>query len=124
MQSEIAKGENPAVTNFVGASAAPSHTPAARPQMTPSLWSEKAFFVCTASPAVGLAFQSSIFPGKEDQRKNASRVIPSESATAGIQNWISVNIALIVSGRVISLGIEYFLGSAEFITVALTSKQS
>ena len=37
MQSEIAKGEKPAVTSFVGASAAPSHSPAAMPQITPSM---------------------------------------------------------------------------------------
>src|SRR2546423_5013482 len=35
MHSETAKGENPAFTSLVGASAAPSHTPAANPQATP-----------------------------------------------------------------------------------------
>ena len=35
MHNEIANGENPEFTSLVGASAAPSHTPAARPQSTP-----------------------------------------------------------------------------------------
>ena len=33
--SEIRKGENPAVTSLVGASAAPNHAPAAKPHATP-----------------------------------------------------------------------------------------
>jgi hypothetical protein len=37
---EIVKGENPAFTSFVGASAVPSQTAAANPQKTPSLCSE------------------------------------------------------------------------------------
>jgi hypothetical protein len=41
MQSETANGEKPALTSFVGASAAPNQTPAARPQITPSPWSER-----------------------------------------------------------------------------------
>jgi hypothetical protein len=44
MQREIAKGENPAFTSFVGASAAPSQTPAVNPQMTPRLCSDKPVF--------------------------------------------------------------------------------
>src|ERR1017187_6209441 len=35
MHSEIEYGDSPALTNFVGASAAPSHTPAPSPQATP-----------------------------------------------------------------------------------------
>ena len=35
MHSEIAKGESPELTSFVGASAAPSQTPAASPHSTP-----------------------------------------------------------------------------------------
>jgi hypothetical protein len=37
MHSEMAKGEKPATTSLVGASAAPSHAPAARPHRTPSM---------------------------------------------------------------------------------------
>jgi hypothetical protein len=44
IQREIANGEKPAVTSFVGASADPSHTPAVKPQMTPRPWSERRFF--------------------------------------------------------------------------------
>jgi hypothetical protein len=40
MHNEIANGENPEFTNFVGASAAPSQTPAVKPQMTPKLCSD------------------------------------------------------------------------------------
>jgi hypothetical protein len=36
MQSETANGERPVFTSFVGASAAPSHTPAVNPQITPN----------------------------------------------------------------------------------------
>jgi len=43
IQSEIATGEKPAFTSFVGASAAPSHIPAVKPHSTPSL--------CNALPA-------------------------------------------------------------------------
>jgi hypothetical protein len=35
MQRDTAKGEKPELTSFVGASAAPSQTPAASPQITP-----------------------------------------------------------------------------------------
>src|SRR5579859_5026704 len=42
MQSEMAKGEKPASTSLVGASAAPSQTPAARPHSTPRPCSEAA----------------------------------------------------------------------------------
>jgi hypothetical protein len=42
MHNEIAKGENPEFTSFVGASAAPNHTPAVRPQITPKLCSDNA----------------------------------------------------------------------------------
>ena len=38
MHNEIENGEKPELTNFVGASAAPSHTPAAKPQKTPMVW--------------------------------------------------------------------------------------
>src|SRR5882757_6222257 len=44
IQSEIANGENPAFTSFVGASAAPSHTPAVNPQITPSPCSDNPVF--------------------------------------------------------------------------------
>src|SRR5690348_11226320 len=40
MPSEIRKGENPAVTSLVGASAAPNHAPAAKPHATPRPWRE------------------------------------------------------------------------------------
>jgi hypothetical protein len=51
MHSETAKGEKPALTSFVGASAVPSQTPAARPQITPKPWSERlAAGVCKFTP--------------------------------------------------------------------------
>ena len=40
MPIEMMNGEKPSFTSFVGASAVPSHTAAASPQKTPSLWSE------------------------------------------------------------------------------------
>src|SRR3954469_14671571 len=39
MLREITTGERPSVTSFVGASAAPSHAPAVRPQSIPTLCS-------------------------------------------------------------------------------------
>jgi hypothetical protein len=44
MHNEIANGENPELTSFVGASAAPSHTPAVKPQITPKLCSDNPAF--------------------------------------------------------------------------------
>jgi hypothetical protein len=44
IHNEIAKGENPEFTSFVGASAAPSHTPAVKPQITPKLCSDNTVF--------------------------------------------------------------------------------
>jgi hypothetical protein len=41
MPIEMMKGEKPAFTSLVGASALPSQTAAASPQNTPSLWSER-----------------------------------------------------------------------------------
>ena len=40
MPSEIRNGEKPIVTSFVGASAMPSHAPAASPHITPRKCSE------------------------------------------------------------------------------------
>jgi hypothetical protein len=49
MHSEIAKGDKPELTSLVGASAPPSHTPAASAQATPSPCTDRklalAFFV-------------------------------------------------------------------------------
>src|ERR1039457_1433690 len=42
MPTEMMKGENPAVTSLVGASAAPSQAPAPKPQETPSQCSVRA----------------------------------------------------------------------------------
>ncbi|HMF64042.1 MAG TPA: hypothetical protein VK608_08150, partial [Edaphobacter sp.] len=38
IHKEIVNGVNPALTNFVGASAAPSHIPAVMPHRTPRPW--------------------------------------------------------------------------------------
>jgi hypothetical protein len=52
MHNETAKGDNPVFTSFVGASAAPSQTPAVKPQITPSPCSETlCFFDLSATPA-------------------------------------------------------------------------
>jgi len=58
MHNDIAKGENPEFTSFVGASAAPSHTPAVKPQITPKLCSDNPVFLtrCTV-----LAMHLSLF---------------------------------------------------------------
>jgi hypothetical protein len=52
MHNETAKGDKPVFTSFVGASAAPSQTPAVNPQMTPSPCSETlCFFDLSATSA-------------------------------------------------------------------------
>ena len=53
MHSEIANGEKPAFTSFVGASAAPSHTPAVKPQITPKPCNDNALFsTLCVTPAI------------------------------------------------------------------------
>src|ERR1700677_3612741 len=55
MHSETANGERPALTNLVGASAAPSQTPAARPQITPRPCSDRPAFVAGTFTAAVLS---------------------------------------------------------------------
>lgn len=88
MHKEITKGEKPATTSFVGASAPPSHTPAARPQATPSPCSEWV----TALVGV-LVFVARL---DLDQYRQARRTIPKISTASGIQNWLSERIALVI----------------------------
>src|SRR4051812_43933662 len=49
MHSEIAKGERPVLTSLVGASAAPSHTPAPRPHSTPRPCMDRNCFVAVVA---------------------------------------------------------------------------
>src|SRR5258707_9082398 len=67
MPSEIRKGENPAVTNLVGASAAPNHAPAAKPHATPRPCREAldnlVFTASTGCAAISL--------GKKNQQDDA-----------------------------------------------------
>ncbi len=44
IHNEIANGEKPEFTSFVGASAAPSHTPAVNPQITPRPCNDRPVF--------------------------------------------------------------------------------
>jgi hypothetical protein len=63
MHNEIAKGENPEFTSFVGASAAPSHTPAVKPQITPKLCSvNPVFSACCTVLAIPLTLAFLLFP--------------------------------------------------------------
>src|SRR5260370_35682220 len=59
MHNEIANGENPELTSFVGASAAPSHTPAVKPQITPKLCSDNPAF---STRSTVLAIESLLAP--------------------------------------------------------------
>src|ERR1700749_4505205 len=61
MHSETANGEKPALTSLVGASAAPSQTPAARPQITPKPCKER------------FAFSVVLIAMNEDQQRHAQR---------------------------------------------------
>src|ERR1700742_947629 len=54
MADDMAKGENPAVTSLVGASAAPNQTAAVRPQMTPRPCRESRCFICLFTIAVNV----------------------------------------------------------------------
>src|SRR5258708_7392291 len=73
MHSETANGEKPALTSFVGASAAPSQTPAARPQITPNPWSERlaagvrAFTPTALSVAIWLQKDELVAVNKDQQ---------------------------------------------------------
>src|SRR5882757_2042451 len=89
IQSEIANGENPAFTSFVGASAAPSHTPAVNPQITPSPCSDNPVFsiLCTA-------FAIHLSSYNQPQCSTTSSAIPANRTKNGTKKWLSVIIAL------------------------------
>src|SRR5579884_4497975 len=69
--SEIRNGENPSVTSLVGASAAPSHAPAASPHATPTRCSERdaAFTVDCRWACIALP-QSHEQTGPQQQDRN------------------------------------------------------
>jgi hypothetical protein len=78
---EMMNGENPAFTNLVGASALPSHTAAASPQNTPSLWRE---MVDRSSAGAGVLLTHYLNVIK--------RVVPRINTTTGTQRCRSVSM--------------------------------
>lgn len=64
MAREMAKGDRPELTSLVGASAAPSQTPAARAQATPRAWTEvKAAADLGVVEVVGILWAESLVEG-------------------------------------------------------------
>jgi hypothetical protein len=101
MHNEIAKGENPEFTSFVGASAAPSHTPAVKPQITPKLCSDNPVFStgCTV-----LAMDHSLlfsFCCFTVQRNTTSKAMPANNTKNGTRKWLSVAMFFIPLGKLI-----------------------
>src|SRR6266700_7754252 len=91
MMSEMTIGEMPMETSFVGASAAPSQAPAAKPQRTPSSCS---FFGRAASWIAGGNWEGEtggIFLRSENQRINRRRSNPPIKTATGTQKWMSVS---------------------------------
>src|SRR3989442_6057363 len=95
MQSEIKNGESPTVTSLVGASAAPSHAPAANPESTPSEWSGGAVLWKSASGWVASFSRSSsliYLPAThERQKKCAFAVRPTARQGRGKFPLVQVN---------------------------------
>jgi hypothetical protein len=90
MHNEIAKGEKPEFTSFVGASAAPSHTPAVKPQITPKLCSDNPVF---PTGRTVLAMYLSLFlflPCFTVQRNTTSKAMPANNTKNGTKKWLSV----------------------------------
>jgi hypothetical protein len=98
MKSEMAKGERPELTSLVGASAAPSQTPAARAQATPREWTEvKAVLLFILSVSLIAAVlglnQWSVMRSVRPRRKTAS----------GMRKWESVRMAATFLDNVIEV---------------------
>src|SRR3712207_644572 len=62
MASDTTTGERPIVTSFVGASAAPSHAPAASPQKMPTAWRLR-----SRAASVTIARRRSVNPPEDEQ---------------------------------------------------------
>src|SRR5437016_7943313 len=108
MMSEITIGEMPMETSFVGASAAPSQAPAAKPQRMPSSWS---FFERDASGTaepIWVYTAGGILLRSENQRTNRSRSNPPIKTATGTQKWISLR-TLLHQSRVFGSGSVAFI---------------
>ena len=84
IQSETSMGDRPATTSFVGASAAPSQTPAVRPDQTPTMWRSRTRRGSTAG---------SLTEATAIQRTHCSTRRPMPSAMSGIHSCGSRSIA-------------------------------
>src|SRR5713226_3094703 len=85
MMSEITMGEMPMETSLVGASAAPSQAPAAKPERMPSSWSffaRNAFWLAVGD---GEGEAGGILLRSENQRINRRRSNPPIRTTTGTQ---------------------------------------
>jgi hypothetical protein len=121
MQSEIANGENPEFTSFVGASAAPSQTPAVSPQITPRPCSDtpKRFIVCTA-PAIHLFWPyTPAFELARNQCNTTKRATPASNTKKGTRKWLSVAIVLIHLPRLNSASIINLAARDGFVAPTL-----
>jgi hypothetical protein len=93
MQSEIANGENPEFTSFVGASAAASQPPAVSPQIMPRPCSDtpNRFILCTAPSIFGVKLQP--FGLSRNQSNTTKRATPA-SNTKATRKWLLIAIVL------------------------------
>jgi len=80
MQREMAYGERPELTSLVGASAAPSQTPAARPHRTPMPCVEVKSRTRDGRDAVRVAEMMASFVA---QRSEMSRARPMQKTASG-----------------------------------------
>ena len=105
MQSEMAKGDRPVLTSLVGASAAPSHTPAARPQSTPRPCIDRNCF----AGVVALIFSFLLDERcsvPTDQCNVISRARPIAKTTTGMRKWLSVRTARSFSDSVMWVSVD------------------
>src|SRR5947208_2634553 len=106
--AHITSAESPMETRFVGAPAAPSQAPAAKPQRMPSSWS---FFERDASGTaepIWVYTAGGILLRSENQRTNRSRSNPPIKTATGTQKWISLR-TLAHQSRVFGSGSVAFI---------------
>jgi hypothetical protein len=95
MMSEMAIGEIPMETSFVGASAAPSHAPAVKPERMPSSCNLRARAESVAGRELAGGADIGMKSGFENQCMNRRSNNPPASTTTGTQKWMSISMLAI-----------------------------
>jgi hypothetical protein len=87
MHSEIANGDSPELTSLVGASAPPSHTPAASAQATPSACTDRklapAFLVAFNRSPLFVGYEIALVERDEKREPNAKHKRRDKEVTVG-----------------------------------------